>query len=512
MTIVLLLILLASLLGFYWQSRYGGLEMEGDAANLSLAGEGVAQEAVLVPSHKAYPNGFGLPALMAFLNRITSMSIPTIQSGSYIWAAVIALVAYLAYRELLIDIPVAGMAVLFLLIQPDFLFYILRGSHEKITWTFGLLILWLWVRSRKNRRLSLQIASVLSVYILLWGMITNNAYFASTLIALFCIAILASYPIMWLLSRKDKETIRSGETRMVYILLLGFMLVYIFITYTYPPALSFYGTLGILGDKVTTLFLAGETQSQPYTYVQTAWRSSAIYLALTGFQWLIVAASFLAWLRDALRLRKTGREGLSQPRFLLWLFYLGIIIQLAFAVVMDFAGFLSSNTQVRLFTPFAILSSPYAATWLNQISSRRLKNIRILLPASFVAGCAVIFALLKSTNDPLVGNQWIFYNQREQQANDWMDSHLKDQSVWLDLSIHQLDVLYFRKGYNWIPSNTYLSGSTFYRATYSVISDLTILQANRSELKLPNTTDQFRIYDNGGARIFHVRPKTSFQH
>ena len=524
--LLLLLLSLTLLIAGYWVTRYAGLIMEGDATRLTQAGEGIANEGRLVTA-QSYLNGYGYPALLAFLIQTTGLTAQVLQIAGSFWLVPLALAAYLAYRELLPDIRLAILAVILLLLHPDFLFYILRSSHERTTWTFGLLILWLWVRSNRSQEVELRLAMVLSLYLLLWAVIANNAYFGSTIVTTFLLAMLANYVLARFFRRASRGGTPMGfHNRMLYVWLSGFALLFLFITYVYSPATSYYYTLGTIGEKVSVLFLGSEPISQrmavddTYGYVQTAWLSPTVYLLLTGFQWLIVVLAIGAWLRDGVALLRRGHTVLSQQRLLLWLFFLGFATQVGLGVISDLSGAMGSNLQVRLFTPFALVVSPMAATWftaLRRIPWRRLNALRpALMPLGAMVACvAVIATLLKVTNDPVVGNQWLFYSPGEQVALDWTDDHLKDREIWIDTWQHQFDVLLFRRGYDWKPRNNYRSGSLAEwrsdEVSHVLLSDLTVLQANRSKLPLPMVVDRDIVYDNGDAQLFHRRQRSPFQ-
>ena len=96
--------------------------------------------------------------------------------SSNLWSLALVFALAWAWRRELRPAWGAAAGVLLLLAQPDFLFYILRNSHERTTWTFGLLVLWLWVRSGRMYGLPALAAGVCTVYLLLWAMIANNAY------------------------------------------------------------------------------------------------------------------------------------------------------------------------------------------------------------------------------------------------------------------------------------------------------------------------------------------------
>lgn len=513
-TVVCLFMCLGLLIATYWIARYGGWSGEGDGTRLTLAGEGIVHEGRLVTERWNYANGYGYPALLAFLSQVTSLPVQDLQIAGSAWLAIIVLVAYLAFRELLGNVKLAAVAVFLLMLQPDFLFYILRNSHERTTWTFGLLVLWLWVRSGRVRTPASIAASVCAVYLVLWAMINNNAYLGSSIITTFVIAIAASYLLSvispWLFPKINGLLV---DRRIGFFPLVGFALVFIFISYTYRPAEGYYRTLSSLTLR-TTSFIAGvQPASEPYRYVATAWRSNAIYFTLTGVQWSIVLASGFAWLRDAVALIRQGNQALSRSRLILWLFYLGYAAQLALGFTADFAGWLAVNTQVRLFTPFALVTSPMAATWLLGPLARRVSARPAVRLVALPLGCfAIMLALLKMTNDPSVGNQWLFYSPSEQLGTNWVDANLHDRDVWLDTSSHQLEVLYYRKGYSWTPANSYRAGVADQTVSHVMLSKQTQFKANRSSLPLPEIVDHNSIYDNGDVRFYQRRPLTPYQH
>ena len=124
-------------------------------------------------------------------------------------------------------------------------------------------------------------------------------------------------------------------------------------------------------------------------------------------------------------------------------------------------------------------------------------------------------ALLKVTNDPIVGNQFLFHSPREQLALDWVDRHIAGREVWVDTWPHQLDVMWFRHGYNWQPANNYrywtAGDADSEQLSHVLLTDLTVLQAVRSQQPLPSVADRNLVYDNGDAQLYHRRQRTPFQ-
>lgn len=511
---LLLLILLALLIAAYWMLRYGGWSIDGDAVRLTLYAEGIAHDNTLNSERWAYSNGYGYPALLVFLAALTGLSIPSIQFLGSAWLAVIVLAAYLTYAALLADGRQALFAAALLLVQPDFMFYILRSSHERSTWTLGLLVLWLWSRERRANRPGTTAAIIVTTYLLLWAMISNNAYFGSTIITTCLIGMLARFIVRQLpMSRQHAASAEESRNMPNSIPLTGFILVFLFVAYTYAPARSYFFTLSTIADKMMVLFLGSEANvAGTYSYVETAWVSQPIYLLLTSAQWAITLAGFAAWLRDSWVIVRRGPQALTPARQLLWYFYVGFAAQVALGVIADLSGALASNLQLRMFTPFVLVSSPMAATWLaTPLVGAALRRPLARIGLTLLASCAVIASLLKMTNDPLVGNQWIFYSPDEQIAAAWVDSHLSYREVWLDLGAHQLEVMQYRKGYEWQPTNRYVSGAQSQPPSNVLISTFTLMQANRSNLVLPEVADFNQVYDNGESQFYHRPTYTQYQ-
>jgi hypothetical protein len=266
-----------------------------------------------------------------------------------------------------------------------------------------------------------------------------------------------------------------------------------------------------MADRLGLLVLSTQDVGTPasYTYFGQAWRSQQAYLALTGGQWLIAITSLVAWGIGLFKLSK-----LDQKRWLLWLMYSAFGVLLAYGVVADFAGFMTANLQMRMFTPFALLSSPLAADLL-------ARSIRILRPHMWrlaaIAGVVILTfgaagAVLKVTNDPTLSNQWFFYAPAELAPADWLEqSKVQQNQVWVDTWAHLPSVFYFWQGKRPYTQEQYIYGSPRAAARYTLISELMLLRANRSGISLPATDDQLRIYDNGTVQLYHRRPLTPYQ-
>ena len=517
--LIVLLCIFAAFIAVYWIMRYGGWAMEGDAMRMTLSGEGILVEGQLAPQRYTYAAGHGYPALLAVLSYCTGASVQTLQLITAVWLVVFVLVAFVTYRELLGGTAVAVVGAFLLLLQPDFVFHVLRSSHEKATWLFGLLLLFLLVRSYRYVMLPARFAvHVLLFYLVFLAMVTSNTYFASTFLTALVLSFIGgSILLVWDRRGTQEQKGRGALQRLLIVSLACSVIVFTFINFLYPPAVELYRTLSHIGDRLSLLLLGAEqVTTRPYERVATAWRSTGIYLSLTAAQWLIVLCSLGAWLSRARHLVRKGDRSLSSGKRLLWLLYGGFAFQLAMGTVVDLAGALSANLQLRLFVPFSLLASPMAAPiLLRGLRVLWRKDQRLRFAASWfiviLVCCLVVASLLKSTNDPSVGNLWIFYSPAELHAGQWSDRHLKNRSVWVDTFSHHQDVLEFRSGYAQERRNRYVLGKQDAPFSHVLISRLTRLQANRSSLALPGVVTHNCVYDNGEAQLYHRRPLTPYQ-
>ena len=284
--LVILLAALALLAGLYYSLRFGGWAMEGDASKMTLSADGIAKTGLL-NNAKSYTNGFGYDAQLAFLSQVSGLSLQELQLSSSLWVFVVALVAFITYRELLGSASLAALGVLLLLVQPDFLFYVVRSSHEKNTWVYALLLLFLLVRSytyaQKPRKL---VVTIGLFYLVFWAMVSSNAFFAATFAGTLAIGFAGGWILDRLARHKQESTkIRRRALRRLLIITLACLtMVWVFINYTYQPALTFYYYLTSFYDKISMLILGTQGVETPssYGYVTQAWKSSGAYLALTG--------------------------------------------------------------------------------------------------------------------------------------------------------------------------------------------------------------------------------------
>lgn len=510
--LVALLVVLGLLAGAYYSLRYSGLAMEVDASRQAISAQGIVASGRLVYS-QSYNNGFAYGAQLALASMISGIDINSIQLGSGAWVFVLALVGFIAYRELIGSSLGGALAAFLLLIQPDFLFYVVRGSHERSTWTCALLMLFFLVRSYRYAESPYRLlATVLLFYLSFWGMTSGNVYFAST----FMMAIALSLAIGWVLDRvflrrqPAAQLLAQWWRRLLLVSFICIIIVYIFINDLYAPALQTYRLFKNLIDQLAMLILGLQPIEPTETYAAfgAAWRDSASYLLVTGVQWAVAIAGFVTWIVMLFRLPR-----LSPGRRLLWQLYTSFGILLLLGVVADFAKFLNTNLQLRMFTPFTLFSSGLVALGLQSVWGwLRPAARRLLAPAvGLLAVFAFVVTQVKITNDPLVGNQWSFYSPAEVRAVEWANARVQGQRIWVDLGSRLPHTFYFLEGYAYQRPNAYAFGIEPVEYPYILVTQLVQMRASRIEAALPATNSHLKIYDNGTAELYHRRPLTPYQ-
>jgi hypothetical protein len=270
-------------------------------------------------------------------------------------------------------------------------------------------------------------------------------------------------------------------------------------------------------DRLSALFLSFDVQSNPYVSIGSAtgaaWVAPWVYPLLTSFDILIAVAGLASWCWLAYRFVRSGIRREGRHLLLLWLFAAAFACEVAISAVVDLSGFLGSNLQIRIFPLFVLFAIPLFVLAGAQLARRLNTHLRLI--AGIIAGLLItVFAItgiLKATNDPLVSNKWVFYTRDEQRALSWTDRDLTNQSIWSGFDERLLVMQTVENTVNPAQRNQYVVGSASDGARYLVDSNVTQRRSRRLKLPAPDTTDDDRIYDNGGTRIYHVVPSTPYQ-
>lgn len=507
----------ALLVTLYILVRYGLRWGDSDTGQILQATRNVASQGTISPSGVAYPHGYAYQSIIVAVSQITGISISRVDLAVLPFLCVAgALIAFITFRLLTGSALLASIAAILLFIQPEFVFEVERGSHEKTTNSYVLLLVFLiTVTFARRVGASTVIGYILSFYILAWGLIATNSFFGSSFFVSLALALIGGAVILWLSMRPEEQ--RVTINRLIYTVISGTALVFIFVNYVYSPARNNYGTLHSLVDRISALFLAFEVQSNPYQSIGSptgaAWVAPWVYPLLTSFDILIAIAGFAAWCWLAYRFIRGGIRQEGRHLLLLWLFAAAFAVEVVVSAVVDLSGFLGSNLQIRIFPLFVLFAIPMFVLAGAQLA-RRL-NVHLRLFAAVAAGLLVtVFAvtgILKATNDPFVSNKWVFYTRDEQRALSWTDRDLANQSIWSGFDERLLVMQTIENTVDPARQNHYVVGSVNSGARYFIDSNVIQRRGRRLKVPVPDMTNDDRIYDNGGTRVYHVVPSTPYQ-
>lgn len=514
---VLPAIVVVLLISIYPLIRYGGTwNVGGDTLNFTVAIRSVLDSGNLVtPGGVNYPNGYGFQVLSVFFINLTGLDLPEWQVfGAIFLVTWMVFPAWLLYREWVGSNVGATLATIFLFTQPELLFGVMRGTHEKFTRGLILLCLYLITYSLRSRQSSRRfVASLLAFYLSAYALITFNNLFSTSFLA----AVLLSLVMAWFLAwwTKSFHTFRPTMQRLTYVIVISFVLASIYSFYVYSPAKQNLVLLQTITDKVAALFLDVQSTPSynPYTGpVFHAWVSPLIFLLLSLPNWILLLGSSLIWASQSVHWLLRRKAPSSDSELLLWAFYGAFALQGALTVLADVSGALSGNLQHRMFPTISLMGVAIIAHWLLPIlRSKRNSLARIARTATWVGICFLsLLTLAKATNEPVLSNQWATYLPAEVNALDWAERKLAGRAVWTGFDRRLVEVVHIRSGA--LPRRSRLDRFSVEPETDNfLISEIIRLQSPRLSVPLPIQSDDFITFDNGQAQIYHRRPQTPYR-
>lgn len=513
---VALLLTVAALLGVYVILRYAGRAGEGDTLAATAAIRDMAATGRLDPGagYNVYPNGYSFQALGVFLTGVTGMSLPALQTfGAVLLAAWLVWPAWLLYRTFTGAAAGATLATVILFVQPEFLFPILRGTHEKFTRGFMLLCLFLLLRGLQARHRQVSLSGlVLAFYLAVYALISFNNLLAMSFLLAMLLA-LALTALVRLRSRDSTRALLPVTRKLTYVVITSVIIAFVFTFYAYKPALHDLMLLQSAIDRIATLFLDVEAQpANPYTYwVIGAWVSTPIYLVLTLANWLLLGSSMVIWLWQSARWLLRGQRPQDDSQLLLWSFYGAFALLQGLSILADVSGVLGSTMQHRGFPSFAMVAAPLVARWLTEWQPRRTPAGRLAVSGLWATLLILaVLSILKATNEPLASNKWIFYRPAEMTALDWAEKALPGRFVWSEYDERLFTGYGIRAAGQSAQAlgdiNVPEPGTRDY-----LITEVTRARGLRLALPLPTEPDDLVTYDNGEAQMYHRLPATPYQ-
>ena len=492
------MLLLALAAGAYFVLRPDGRWAEEDTASMALSIRAILDTGLLAPRlDYVYSNGYGYQAVSVAIMAFTGLPVETLQQVVYpIVSALVVLPAWALYREVTGSARIASLATLLLLLVPEHLFALLRGSHERLDRVFMLAALWLLVRSLRFHGRPRAVAVHLGlVLVATYGLIATNVLFGMSFVLALFTALLLS-----VVARIGPKTVRrfaAESSRLLpWVVGAGIVLISIFILFLYPPVAESLRALATIPETLANLIFSGGSGFNPYANVLGTWVSPLAFLILSLSNFLLLVLSVAIWLRLGWSWLR-GATPASIGVWMLWVLFAAYALQGAGGVLSDRTGALQGNVQYRAFSVFATMAAPILAIGLSRWRPGRWA--RTAATGAFAA--VAVLAILKMTLDPAVSNKWLFYLPEELQGLRWADSHQRGTDTWigpdnrLSSAFGLVDGL-LRDGNRWDEAEPEPGTQTF------VVSDVVRLQAAKLGTTMPALGSLNIVYDNGDLQLY----------
>ena len=505
---LLTLLGIALLVGVYFVIRPATRWAESDTGLMTEAIRIVTSTGHLTPDVLGvYSNGYGYQAVSAAIMAFTGLPASTLQQVVYpLVASLLVLPAWVLYRELTGSGRIASLAVLLLLLVPEHLFAILRGSHERLDRTFLFAAVWLLLRSIHHRhdrvRFAIHIGLMLAMT---YCLIATNVLFGMSFVA-----ALTTMVILGVVTARLAASVRPLARRTTALFAstaaAATLLIAVFVAFMYPPVAKSIQALAAIPGGLIDIILNGGASADPYAYVAGAWVNPAAFLLLSIGNVLLLVISAGAWVWLA-RAWLRGGAPASIGVWVLWLLYASFALQGLAGVVSDRTGALQGNIQYRAFSVFGTMAAPLVAlalarwqagAWRRSLPWMRRASWRRTATVAFVA-VAAIATMAKSTLEPTLSNKWLFYSPLELQGLRWADGHLAGTAVWIGPD-ERLGAAYLTVVGNPAAGNSWTVDESEQTGAY-VISDAIRIQASRLGVTMPATGTFPIVYDNGGVHI-----------
>lgn len=507
-SLILGLLANAMLISTYFVVRFGGLWAENDTATLALAIDAVRATGELIPPKGlVYPSGYAHPVISNTIVAMSGLSVGTLQVVVYpLVSALLIIPAWALYLELTQSRRAATIAVLLLFVQPEFLFVILRGSHERFLRLFVFVALWLLVRSFRYRLRPTYLAlHVVLFYFVSYAIIATNALFGVSFIAAIGLAMVMALAFNRVYSPAN-EVVRPVAGRLVWVVLAIICLSFVFIYYVYPPAGYSLSVLGNLIEKAIALFFTTQAGASPYGQVTGGWISLPVYFLVSIGTFSLMLSSVVIWLWQLYRWLRHIDEPPSLPIVMLWILYCSFAIQGGLALVSDLSGQVNANLQHRSFPSFAMVATPVVALALTRI--RPSAWMRIL--AGVVFALLSMLAILKASNEPALSRKWTIYTSDELQTITWVDAHDQGASIWIGIDERLASANAIVRGLS-ARGNRWDDFEVGSETRMFIISDVMSLHSQATGRVLPAVGAENRIYDNGSVQVYRLRAQTPYQ-
>jgi hypothetical protein len=503
---------------FVW--RYGGLWTENDTAVFAAVTQRTIQAgSVLFPGQ--YVHGFGYPDWLAVLALSSGISVPVLAAyvTPFLGAVFLAVATYVAFSALTGSRITGALALLLVLAVPELMFTVLRGNHEKLNiflMTGALYALLRLMRPSRpsDRRFWLTIFWVCAAL-----NVSVNDYFGTTF-AVACTLLLGlAWGLTWRAGGRRAERYRrlKAVRRLILPIAGTWVIAWVFIFYIYPPALNDLLLLKTALARLESLALTLHGSSNPYAGLSTQWASPVVARLMAVFRWVVFLGSAAFWVTQMWRIGIRRRPA-TERQVLLLALYGAFSFLVAVAIPVDFVGLSAgANLEVRDYTYFALFAAPVLAMAVRRSQAAGVRGAR-RTPGRYkpVLGLALLgliaFGTLKSTLDPSLSNNWMFYRPGERQATMAFWRLSRNQIMWVGPDDRLVYVSETWEPFS--PHGDIVEGYTAGVATTDYLVSPAVEAATEIAHIMPPwppLSSANRIYDDGFAQIYQEAPGSPFQ-
>lgn len=502
------ILLFGMLLVGYFVFRYDGNWIDNDTVIISRQIEIVDKENTPIPSTHAYKLGYGYQVFVYYLSEFIDMSIIDTQTYIMPFIGVFLLIPSIIvfYFTITKDWIVSLIGTLMVLIQPTFIYTIMRGSHAKLDWPLLMIAIVLLVESAKMK--NNKGWYVVFFYFVIFAKVAINVFFTSSFIIALAIGLTFGF-VLVIISRAEEKFNQNIE-RQMYVSLTSFVLILVFVLFIYEPARFAIRLLSSLVETMSLFFLNFEFQTNPYSYIGLAWTSQEVYFLMSSYLWLIILFSIIEWLVRGKSILKAGNK-LNVWENFDWFLYTGFAFQIGITIIMDLTKAMGyTNMQVRAIPGFVVFAIILLARRVVHIvskiqnTSKSLRNI-LFVVFSLVFLVFTVFSLFSVTFEPTFSNRFTLYEHMEIKAVDWMVEKYEDTHIWTGISQRLWSVYMNRNQSDAFSEFKYLHFGTDDSGDfdYAIVSFYDLLMLNRLNLSAEFLQGQ-QIYDNGLVKILKL--------
>ena len=495
----------------YFVLRYGGLWTENDTARFTRdAVRLLSARSVFFPGE--YVHGFGYPAWLGVLALVTGLH-PVFLNAvvlPFVGMGLLLACAYLGFAALLGRPSWAALSAVLLLAVPEVTFTALRGNHEKLNLAVMLLTVHLVIASyrRPGGRARLAAGFGLILALSLLNAVVND-YFA----AVFAMVLSGTALAVLVVPAGPRAARGRAALSWAVAAAAAWMALLAVMLWVYPPARHDLALLSQVLARLRDLAAGRGVRSNPYQTAADTWASPLVFHLLAVFRILMALGSFAALLVRA-RALLVARRAPTLEEVASGALYGGWALLVVAAIPVDFTGLAAgTNLEVRNFTYFAVFAAPLAGRGLAALladvgSSRRARWRRRGIGALLAA--MILGSAGKTTLDPLLSNQWLYYTPAERQALAGFWERSVRQGLWAGPDARLSNV-----AAEWLVSNPHENHIQGFSLTPALRDWLWSPGVGANIAAYgglpPPYAAQNRVYDDGGAVIYRTAPKTPFQ-